>query len=79
MLGLVPGMTFVQWVTGRLAAQGIRNVVRAGRALFRSPPQDEEAAIGDGSRSRSDSYGGPPPAKSAGSNIHRTGFTIAPS
>ncbi|RPD66888.1 hypothetical protein L226DRAFT_529295 [Lentinus tigrinus ALCF2SS1-7] len=71
LLGLLPGMTLVQWVSGRLAAQGIRGVVRAGRALFRSPPRDvdEEAA--------SALIAPPPPSKSAGSN-DRTRFTIAP-
>ncbi len=67
LLGLLPGMTLVQWMSGRLAAQGIRGLVRVGRALFRSPPRDEEAAAGLSEH--------PPPAKSAGSNKH---FTIAP-
>ncbi|KAI1796118.1 hypothetical protein LXA43DRAFT_654056 [Ganoderma leucocontextum] len=80
LLGLVPGMTVVQWVTGRLAAQGIRNVVRAGRALFRSPPQDEEATIGVGVRVRKRSDSGPPPSKSSTlSHLHRTEFTLSPS
>ena len=69
LLGLVPGMTLAQWVGGRLAAQGIRGVVRAGSALFRSPPQDEEAGF------RSEP--GPPPSKSARRNM-RTAFTISP-
>ncbi|KAI0751068.1 hypothetical protein C8Q80DRAFT_549181 [Daedaleopsis nitida] len=67
LLGLVPGLTLFQWISGRLAAQGIRSVVRAGRALFSSPPRDEEAALADL----------PPPSKSAGSNA-RTEFTIVP-
>ncbi|TFK94249.1 hypothetical protein K466DRAFT_642333 [Polyporus arcularius HHB13444] len=67
LLGLLPGMTLVQWMSGRLAAQGIRGLVRVGRALFRSPPRDDEAAAGLSEH--------PPPAKSAGSNKH---FTIAP-
>ena len=38
-------MTLVQWISGRLAAQSIRTVVRAGRALFGvQPATDEEAA-----------------------------------
>ena len=69
LLGLVPGMTLVQWVTGRLAAQGIRGVVRAGRAFFRSPPRDEEAAPA--------LIAPPPPSKSAGSSS-RTDVAIAP-
>ena len=69
LLGLVPGMTLVQWISGRLAAQGIRGVVRAGRALFSSPPaRDEEAGA---------HVEAPPPAKSAGSSS-RTEFTLVP-
>ena len=66
-------MTLVQWVSGRLAAQGIRGVVRAGRALFGSPPPlDEESGALEVV-----TVDGPPPAKSAGSN-RRTDFTIVP-
>ncbi|OSD04563.1 hypothetical protein PYCCODRAFT_1433432 [Trametes coccinea BRFM310] len=43
LLGLVPGMTLVQWISSRIAAQSIRGLVRVGRAFLRSPPQDEEA------------------------------------
>ncbi|KAI0677272.1 hypothetical protein C8Q78DRAFT_1001932 [Trametes maxima] len=45
LLGLVPGMTLVQWVSSRLAAQSIRGIVRVGRALLRSPAPDEEAGV----------------------------------
>ncbi|KAI0776180.1 hypothetical protein BD413DRAFT_602652 [Trametes elegans] len=45
LLGLLPGMTLVQWVSTRLAAQGIRGVVRVGRALFRAPPSDVESGV----------------------------------
>ncbi|PIL37398.1 hypothetical protein GSI_01092 [Ganoderma sinense ZZ0214-1] len=77
LLGLVPGMTFVQWVTSRLAAQGIRNVVRAGRALLHAPSQDEEAKIGV--RTRRCSESGPPPSKSSTlSHLNRTEFTLSP-
>ncbi|KAH9915447.1 uncharacterized protein BXZ73DRAFT_92612 [Epithele typhae] len=45
LLGLVPGMTLFQWISGRLAAQSIRTIVRASRALFGGTPapRDEEA------------------------------------
>jgi len=52
LLGLVPGMTLTQWITGRLFAQGIRGVVGIGRSLFghrgassivSNPIVDEEA------------------------------------
>ncbi|KAI0638460.1 hypothetical protein C8Q77DRAFT_434032 [Trametes polyzona] len=59
LLGLLPGMTLVQWVSSRLAAQSIRGIVRVGRALLRSPPQDEEAGV--------------PPAGSAATDAKRRG------
>ncbi|OJT05404.1 hypothetical protein TRAPUB_3845 [Trametes pubescens] len=45
LLGLLPGMTLFQWISGRLAAQGIRGIVRVGRALLRTEPHDEEAGL----------------------------------
>ncbi|KAI0832707.1 hypothetical protein BC628DRAFT_1309494 [Trametes gibbosa] len=45
LLGLLPGMTLVQWVSSRLAAQSVRGIVRVGRAFLRSPPQDEETGV----------------------------------
>ncbi|KAI9000748.1 hypothetical protein BD414DRAFT_472623 [Trametes punicea] len=45
LLGLVPGMTLIQWVSSRIAAQSIRGLVRVGRALLHSPPHDEETGV----------------------------------
>ncbi|KAI0082500.1 hypothetical protein K474DRAFT_1703004 [Panus rudis PR-1116 ss-1] len=36
LLGLVPGMTLTQWVTGRLLAQGVRGLAGIARILFSS-------------------------------------------
>ncbi|EKM59496.1 uncharacterized protein PHACADRAFT_250032 [Phanerochaete carnosa HHB-10118-sp] len=41
MLGLVPGMSLAQWLSGRFAAQGIRGVAWLGRSLLWSRPEDE--------------------------------------
>ncbi|KAI0375932.1 hypothetical protein BV20DRAFT_959993 [Pilatotrama ljubarskyi] len=54
LLGLVPGMTLVQWVSSRLAAQSIRGIVSVGRALLRTPPQDEETGVRPESSSAGD-------------------------
>ncbi|TCD67516.1 hypothetical protein EIP91_012321 [Steccherinum ochraceum] len=36
LLGLVPGMTLTQWISGRLVAQGIRGLVSMGNFVFGS-------------------------------------------
>lgn len=41
MLGLVPGMSLAQWLSGRFAAQGIRGVAWLGRSFLWSRPEDE--------------------------------------
>ncbi|KAI0660716.1 hypothetical protein C8Q70DRAFT_971861 [Cubamyces menziesii] len=53
LLGLLPGMTLVQWVSSRIAAQSIRGIVSVGRAFLRTPPRDEEAGVPSGA-----TYGG---------------------
>ncbi|CDO73808.1 hypothetical protein BN946_scf185015.g137 [Trametes cinnabarina] len=50
LLGLVPGMTLIQWISSRIVAQSIRGLVRVGRAFMRSPPQDEESGVPHASR-----------------------------
>ncbi|KAI0797083.1 hypothetical protein C8Q75DRAFT_802736 [Abortiporus biennis] len=53
LLGLIPGMSLTQWITGRLFAQGIHGVVSIGKALFMNHSketipvarQDEETGI----------------------------------
>ncbi|OBZ70143.1 hypothetical protein A0H81_09673 [Grifola frondosa] len=52
LLSLIPGMTLAQWMTTRLAAQGIHAIVGVSRVLFRprsapgaSDARDEEEAL----------------------------------
>ena len=40
LIGLVPGMSLAQWVSGRLVAQGIRGVAWLGRSLLWSRPEE---------------------------------------
>lgn len=44
MLGLVPGMSLAQWISGRLVAQGIRGVAWIGRSFLWARPKNGEAA-----------------------------------
>ncbi|GJE84865.1 hypothetical protein PsYK624_009410 [Phanerochaete sordida] len=44
MIGLVPGMSLAQWLSGRLVAQGIRGVAWLGRSFLWSRPEDEASS-----------------------------------
>ena len=43
LLGLVPGMSLAQWISGRLVAQGMRGLAWIGRSFLWSRPVDAEA------------------------------------
>lgn len=45
MLGLMPGMSLAQWVSGRFVAQGIRGVAWLGRSLLWSGPETEASSL----------------------------------
>ncbi|KAH8096714.1 hypothetical protein BXZ70DRAFT_975122 [Cristinia sonorae] len=45
LLGLVPGMTLTQWITGRLMAQGIRGLVGIGRSVFGGATNPMQVAV----------------------------------
>lgn len=44
LLGLLPGMSLAQWISGRLVAQGIRGIACLGRSLLWSSPNDGTSA-----------------------------------
>ncbi|KAJ3527676.1 hypothetical protein NM688_g8098 [Phlebia brevispora] len=45
LLGLIPGMTLAQWISGRVFAQSARGLMWLGRSVFSSTSKEDDAAI----------------------------------